>query len=708
MGIQAGAAADSAAPPEPPPPPPAPLYFPLRWESTGDQWWYATPVDLAAANGHYELVRALLVADSNLLIKLTSLRRIRRLETVWDDHPDFLHAPRGRAAVARGLLHDCETRNGNSLIRAGYGGWLLYTAAAAGDGEFIQDLLRREPFLVFGEGEYGVTDMLYAAARSKNSEVFRLLLDAALTVVPMRSHGRGAEVEEVFRMEVMSRAVHAAARGGNWEVLRELLLHCGDVLAWRDIQGSTVLHAAAGRGRVEVVKNMIESFDVIGSKDNHGNTPLHLSAYRGHLEVVKVLVLASPSLASVTNDAGDTFLHMTIAGFQTPGFHRLDRQIELMKELVSGKIVCLPDIINFKNNEGRTALHLAVIGNIHCDLVELLMEVSSIDLNVRDFDGLTPLDLLNLRPRSACSEILKKQLTSAGGTSNSRNFSTRGTFVSQLKMQGIACSSPGTCFRITDSEIFLCAGSENMHELVDKGCSVRSSSCSNSSKSELSHLDMMDMNFDVPVLPKSGKSISSAAKRLRSLLGWSHKKEKASKPGRERQLIDDGIRTELKHSEEESVDEKRNNWYDREDTPTPLRQRFSNASLPNNKRTLAVRTTAPSPSAKKKFATGLRRGVIQGMPHLVLPFHSPSKCSSKPSTSSPPSSERMKGVLFDHEIRPSFAKRSVNAESRDKLSSSNKRVNQYLCFGAHAPFAENQMTNQQGNCFYRRSIISEA
>lgn len=60
-------------------------YFPLRWESTGDQWWYASPIDWAAANGHYDLVRQLLHLDANLLIKLTSLRRIRRLEAVWDD-----------------------------------------------------------------------------------------------------------------------------------------------------------------------------------------------------------------------------------------------------------------------------------------------------------------------------------------------------------------------------------------------------------------------------------------------------------------------------------------------------------------------------------------------------------------------------------------------------------------------------------------------
>lgn len=237
-------------------------YFPLRWESTGDQWWYASPIDWAAANGHYDLVRELLHLDTNLLIKLTSLRRIRRLETVWDDDARFVDVAKCRSFVARSLLHECERKNRkNSLIRAGYGGWLLYTAASAGDMSFVQELLDREPPLVFGEGEYGVTDIFYAAARSKNSEVFRLLFDYAVS--PRCSIGAGGggggELVEgsagsfsAFRWEMVNRAVHAAARGGNLEFLRELLADCSDILAYRDIQGSAILHTASGRGQVEV------------------------------------------------------------------------------------------------------------------------------------------------------------------------------------------------------------------------------------------------------------------------------------------------------------------------------------------------------------------------------------------------------------------------------------------------------------------------
>ena len=47
----------------------------------------------------------------------------------------------------------------------------MYTAASMETWVLFQNFLTRTLYLSLGEGEYGVTDMLYAAARSKSSEV---------------------------------------------------------------------------------------------------------------------------------------------------------------------------------------------------------------------------------------------------------------------------------------------------------------------------------------------------------------------------------------------------------------------------------------------------------------------------------------------------------------------------------------------------------
>ncbi|WCJ38684.1 Ankyrin repeat family protein [Euphorbia peplus] len=647
-----------------------PSFFPLRWESTGDQWWYASPIDFAAANGHYDLVRELLHLDPNLLIKLTSLRRIRRLETVWDDEEQFNDVAKCRSLVAKKLLLACESEKGhNSLIRAGYGGWLLYTAASAGDLGFMKTLLERDPLLVFGEGEYGVTDVLYAAARSKNCDAFRMLLDFSFLRQEIGEennqiqNGGASERHCYFREEMMNRAVHAAARGGNLEVLKELLGDFCDEFGYRDAQGSTVLHTASGRGQVEVVKALIASFNFIASADYQGNTALHVAAYRGYLTVVEVLIQASSSLIPITNNYGDTFLHMAVSGFRTPGFRRVDRQIELMKQLVSGKTANLQDIINITNNEGRTALHIAVIENIHSNLVELLMTVPSIDLNIRDVDGMTPLDFLKQRPRTASSEILIKQLISAGGISNCQDSTARNAIASQLRGQCIG-RSPGTSFRIPDAEIFLYTGIENASQ--DNSCELTSIDYSTnlSEVSEYNTPNSVNLN-------KSSASITTA-RHLKSLLQWPRKKEK---------------KTELEDND--SLDSFS---LSREDRPVPLRQRFSKlASFSStNKRVLSFRNSLPSPLTRRKFTAGLSQGVIRTMPQFAESSPSPRSASS----------------LMASPVGNTKEKSSKPSLKHKQLSFNKKLMNQYLCFGAQGVAVENSCAREERSFKHSTSLVA--
>ncbi|KAJ8749869.1 hypothetical protein K2173_013784 [Erythroxylum novogranatense] len=650
-----------------------PTYFPLRWESTGDQWWYASPIDWAAANGHYDLVRELLRIDNNHLIKLTSLRRIRRLETVWDDEEQFDDVSKCRSQVARKLFHECEARKGkNSLIQAGYGGWLMYTAASAGDLSFVQELLERNPLLVFGEGEYGVTDIFYAAARSKNCEVFRLIYDFAVS--PRFLTARAGEFEEhigeipiVYKLEMMNRAVHAAARGGNLIILKELLDSSSDVLAYRDKHGSTILHAAAARGQVEVVKDLIASSDIITSTDNMGNTALHIAAYRGQSQVVEALIFASPSLVSSRNNAGETFLHMAVSGFHSPAFRRLDRQIELMKQLLCGKAFSMEDIINVRNNEGRTALHMAIVGNVHSEFVQLLMSAQSLNVNIRDADGMTPLDLLRQRPQSASSDILIRQLISAGGIFSCQDYSARRAIASRLKMQGNG-GSPGTSFRISDTEIFLYTGIEIISDASAGPASAGMSS------TDLSRHESANEN-QTSTINKKQSSVNHAAQRLKRALQWA--RMKGQKAERFKKSVNRG-----------SANSAKKGYNSSEETPAPLRQRFFKPpSLPNNKRTLSVRSNQSSPTAKKKFASGLMHGVMQAMPQITVPGRSRSSSFSKSSLSSPGSLDKQKGVFTETDVAGTSSCNQLfddpTPNVTEKEGSTHRRSrSQYFCFGA--------------------------
>ncbi|PWA54386.1 5'-3' exonuclease family protein [Artemisia annua] len=86
--------------------------------------------DWAAANGYHDLVRELLGLDSNHLIKLSFLSRIRRLELVWDDGEQFEDVAKNRSLVAQKLLHEGDHKRektlSSGLVMAG--GFFLFGA----------------------------------------------------------------------------------------------------------------------------------------------------------------------------------------------------------------------------------------------------------------------------------------------------------------------------------------------------------------------------------------------------------------------------------------------------------------------------------------------------------------------------------------------------------------------------------------------------
>jgi hypothetical protein len=373
---------------------------------------------------------------------------------------------------------------------------------------------------------------------------------------------------------------------------------------------------------MQVVKYLMNSLDIIASTDNHGNTALQVAAYRGHQPVVEVLIAASPSTMTAVNNAGDTFLHSAVAGFRTPGFRRLDGQLELMRYLIRERTADIQKIINLKNNAGLTVLHMAVVGCAHPDLVELLTTAPSIDLNVEDTNGMTPLALLKQQLRSSTSERLIKQIVSAGGVLNSSILRTRSAIASQIKMQGGIASSPGTIFKVSDAEIFLFSG-------MGAAESRRASSCSSNGKDDPVHANGENHG-------SSEKRLSSASRakdHLKMMLRWPRHKEKMLKM--------------LKKSEDSSpLDSIKKLNQHAVETPAPLRQKFTKMTALNGKRTLAVKSSTPSSSAtKKKLNTKLIHGIMEAMPQLA-----PSAQSRSSMSSTPQPLAKLKDICLDDEI----------------------------------------------------------
>jgi ankyrin repeat protein len=687
--------------------------YPMRWETSARRWWFETPVDSAAANGYFEDVRELLSLDGNLLIKLTSLRRIRKLEAVWEDEATFIDAAKGRGLVARELMCEFETSEGNILIDAGYGGWLLYTAAAAGDVELVRYLLKKEPLLVFGEGEYGVSDMLYAAARSKNAEIFNEILGLAhdIKCLGCNQEEDAAMYDPSLSFEMMSRAVHAAARGGSVEILRELLKHCLNVASYRDSQGSTALHSAASKGQLEVVEELLlASPEIIESTDYQGNTALHVAAYSGHFVIVKKLLLSFPQLLLATNNDGNTLLHMTVAGFIASGSRRLDKQLDLVRHLVSDKTIYLPIIVNCQNKEGRTAMHMAVLGKvIHEKLLELLLSVPGLDINTRDKNEMSAVDVLELNLLSGItSEQLLKKLALAGGKEvQSWAASLRNANVSYRK---IHCSdnSPGTSFRSVDTDINVCT---HIEDVSDKAKVERLLEVSSRRLSTHALFDGNDSRKHYLGNQKKPSAANQARENLATLLGWSNgikttqkqeehriQKNKQNTGNKSKAITKEETSLQIMHTKE-WLHEWRNS-----EMPLPLRQRFSKTSLCGNHSDSFRRKIPPSPSTNHGLSNLCGNDFDGAVSPVISSSCSPSRSfSQSPGASSPSLSARFKCFIKKNGSKPISCKTSVkdDSEDDDNVSVGSDRrslqgaMNQYFCFGIGDLPVENDRSKQR-------------
>ena len=416
---------------------------------------------------------------------------------------------------------------------------------------------------------------------------------------------------------------------------------------------------------MQVVKYLTSSFDIINSTDHQGNSALHVAAYRGQLAAVEALVSACPALVSKRNNGGDTFLHKAVSGFQSTSFRRLDRQVEFLRQLVSCKNFHIEEVMNVKNTDGRTALHIGTMGKIHADLVKLLMTAPSVNVNVGDCNGLTPLDYLKQSPNTAASNVLIRKLVAAGGMFHSQGYNSRKATASHMKMHSIG-GSPGTSFRISDTQMFLYTGIENASDAsTDQGSVGMSSSSSDHTA------------YDSAAENRPSTSIRpSAAAGLKRVLQWPLVKDKKG----------EGLR---KSMDEGSVDSCRK-WDTTDEIPTPLRQKFfRHSALQNNKRNLSVRSYQSSPNAKKRFASGLV--------HVKVSRRSSSSSFSISSLSSPRSIDKQKGFCLDNDVAGPSCTNNQNDKSTisgKRASVSKKLRGHYFCFSKASVDRE-----QESHCY---------
>jgi len=190
-----------------------------------------------------------------------------------------------------------------------------------------------------------------------------------------------------------STPLHFAAGFGRKDIVKYLLDAGADVHA-RDDGGLIPLHNACSFGHVEVTLSLLRHSADVNARDNWNFTPLHEAGIKGKVEVC-IALLQHGGDATIRNTDGKTAqdLAETTAKLVLSGEYKKEELLESARSGCEEKMKSLitPLNVNCHAGDGRksTPLHLAA-GYNRTKIVECLLKHGA-DVHAKDKGGLVPL-----------------------------------------------------------------------------------------------------------------------------------------------------------------------------------------------------------------------------------------------------------------------------------------------------------------------------
>ena len=326
---------------------------------------------VAALLGNTSEVSSLLHTNETILNTYDSFHRT----------PLFWASTRGHSEVVRFLLdHNHILVNTGSSIN---GATALHQASKNGHRELVNLLLENKKILVNIKRSSDGTTALYLASRYGHTEVVAFLL------------GRPNIIVNVGRSSDGANSLYQASRYGHLGVVKILLEHQMIDVNYATLERKTSLMAASICGHLEIVRAFL----------SHVTIDVNYSTFDGLTALIYAVLKKRPLILDLLLRCPQTNPHLYDEEYQTA----LDRAKEINKtELIQlfetrGKLqmveghTCCSKLIN-------RGLHVAV-KNRDSQWIKKFLVCPGIEINVRDKDGQTPLNLATERGIKEMVEI---------------------------------------------------------------------------------------------------------------------------------------------------------------------------------------------------------------------------------------------------------------------------------------------------------------
>ncbi|KAL3714908.1 hypothetical protein ACJRO7_006759 [Eucalyptus globulus] len=209
-------------------------------------------------------------------------------------------------------------------------------------------------------------------------EIFQLLLQESAQ-------------DEAYAVKIQGMSpILAAIKKCDIGLLKEIIGRLPKLLHVRDEDEGTPMHVAASVGCEDAIGLLLEKTPCLALQtDKNGSYPIHIACEAGHLSTIERLLNDTwPDLAEIKNKKGQNILHVAAKAGNNLA--------------VSHMLVIIEELVNSKDDDGNTPLHLASMHN-HCEVMRSLTKFKGICLGHCNNDGLTALDVA-MKSRSLSTE----------------------------------------------------------------------------------------------------------------------------------------------------------------------------------------------------------------------------------------------------------------------------------------------------------------
>ncbi|XP_062606075.1 serine/threonine-protein phosphatase 6 regulatory ankyrin repeat subunit A-like [Saccostrea cucullata] len=251
---------------------------------------------------------------------------------------------------------------------------VLHDAACGGNVQIVKLLIEKN-MDINAQGTNGET-VLYKCCRWGKMEMCEYLVSNFPELLKIRDN-KGWTV------------LHLACNEGSVETVSFLIEKGLDLNALTN-DGESMLYIACLKGKFEVCEYLVENYPhLLDVKDKSSNTVLHAAAWRSNVQIVKLLIEKKMD-KNIIQEEGETILHQCC----------LWGKIEMCEYLVNN----FSDLLEIMDNEGWTALHSACCGG-SVEIVSFLIE-KGMDINTLSNDGRSILHIACVNEKFEICEYL--------------------------------------------------------------------------------------------------------------------------------------------------------------------------------------------------------------------------------------------------------------------------------------------------------------